>query len=81
MRQKFFGTPTQVMFRDPHDETQYLFGIAYHDIIICGCCGGTFEIEEICEINADDDQPFYIAGQWKDMTYYLERNDYKGYDY
>ena len=50
-------------------------------LLSASCCGGTFEIEEICEINADDDQPFYIAGQWKDMTYYLERNDYKGYDY
>ena len=80
MRQKYFGTPTQVAFRDPHDENAYLYGIAYKDIIICGCCGGTFRIEQICDINADDNQPFYIAGEWKDMTHYMKQNNYKGLD-
>ena len=44
----FFETPTQVKFWDP-DGGHYTAGIAYKDEIICGCCGGVFEIEEIIE--------------------------------
>lgn len=41
----FFETPTQVKFWDP-DGGHYTAGIAYKDEIICGCCGGVFEIED-----------------------------------
>lgn len=78
MRQKYFSTPTQVTFRDPYDEDTYLCGIAYQDIIICSCCGGIYEIDEICNINADDAQPYYIAQTWMDLSSELEENKYKG---
>ena len=43
-----FDKPTQVVFWD-NKENCWCAGIAYGGIIICGCCGGIFEIEEIYE--------------------------------
>lgn len=40
----FFESPTQVKFWDA-DGGHYTAGIAYKNEIICGCCGGVFEIE------------------------------------
>lgn len=40
----FFDKPTQVKFYDGED---WNYGIAYHEIIICGCCGGIFEIDDV----------------------------------
>lgn len=47
----YFPTPRQVMFIDPTDssDNKYAYGIAFGDKIICGCCGGVFEVEEIIE--------------------------------
>ena len=42
-----FDKPTQVMFLDLEQEWQV--GIAYGEEIICGCCGGVFEVDEIME--------------------------------
>lgn len=52
---KFFESPVQVKFRVDEETMKeegraYLFGIAYHNEIICGCCGGVFEVEECEEI-------------------------------
>ena len=41
-----FERPTQVVFIDPNDG-QTMAGIAYGDEIICGCCGGIFEVAEV----------------------------------
>ena len=45
---KFFEKPTQVKFLD-RDNNKWVGGIAYHDEIICGCCGGIFEIDEFAD--------------------------------
>lgn len=45
---KFFEKPTQVKFLD-RDNNIWVGGIAYHDEIICGCCGGILEIDEFAE--------------------------------
>lgn len=42
--EKFFDVPTQVCFIF---DDEVLFGIGYHDQIICACCGGIFEIDEV----------------------------------
>ena len=42
----FYENPTQVLFWEP-EENDYIGGIAYGDVIICGCCGGAIEIEDI----------------------------------
>ena len=41
-----FEIPTQVKFYDPSDE-EICYGIGIDDKIICGCCGGTFEVSEV----------------------------------
>ena len=39
MDKKYYNKPTQVKFYDV-DNDLWVGGIAYHDEIICGCCGG-----------------------------------------
>ena len=41
----FFEKPTQVRFMD-YDGTINI-GIAYKNEIICACCGGVYEIEDL----------------------------------
>ncbi len=44
----YYDKPTQVEFFDVDDEIPcWLGGIAFHDVIICGCCGATIEISEL----------------------------------
>lgn len=42
----FYGTPCQVRF---WGNGEYFGGIAYHDIIICGCCGDVLKIDDVVE--------------------------------
>ena len=45
---KHFDKPTQVVFTFYNGECyERCAGIAYHDEIICGCCGGIFEMEDV----------------------------------
>lgn len=48
---QYFETPTQVLFKQDKETmrengTEWFAGIAYHDEIICGCCGGIVETSE-----------------------------------
>lgn len=44
----YYDKPTQVEFFDVDDEIPcWIGGIAFHDVIICGCCGATIEISEL----------------------------------
>lgn len=44
----YFDMPTQVEFFDFNaEEPQYIGGIAYRDEIICSCCGGIIELDEL----------------------------------
>lgn len=64
----YFGVPTQVKFWD-YEGGHYLGGIAYRDEIICGCCGGIFEISEIYQFAPDtlDSDPIIIY-KWIDIS-------------
>ena len=49
---RFFEKPTQVMFKQDEETmlengAEWFAGIAYHDEIICGCCGGIIEMDEV----------------------------------
>ena len=46
-KKMYFENPTQVVWIDESGQKQA--GIAYGDVIICGCCGGTVAIDEIYE--------------------------------
>lgn len=64
----YFEIPTQVMFWD-EGEGKYAFGIGYRDEIICGCCGGIFEIEDIVAETPSGQQPIYSYGDdWTDLS-------------
>lgn len=72
---KFFNRPTQVKFLEPfvfepsENCPAYTAGIAYEDKIICGCCGGIFEIEEIyngCELEGW--APVVVFDDWADLS-------------
>ena len=44
----YYDKPTQVEFFDVDGEIPcWIGGIAFHDVIICGCCGATIEISEL----------------------------------
>lgn len=63
----FYETPTQILFYDI-DGDHYRAGIAYGDIIICACCGGTSSIEEILEDAANEGlQGIYEYEDWQDL--------------
>lgn len=43
---QYFETPTQVLFKQDVNGAEWFAGIAHHDEIICGCCGGIVEVSE-----------------------------------
>ena len=67
----YFEEPVQVVFADPDATGEWICGIAYRDEIICGCCGGVFDISEILEIAAEDniEDPIHSFGlDWVDLS-------------
>lgn len=69
-KQMWFDSPTQVAFYDV-DAEKYVGGIAYKNEIICGCCGGVFEIKEVYEMAEeyikDKDKDAIIEMSWIDI--------------
>lgn len=64
----FFEIPTQVKFYDVGDK-HYVGGITYHKEIICGCCGGVFDIEEIISDAKEDGIKNPITAlRWVDIS-------------
>lgn len=72
---KFFEVPTQVMFWDV-DGNHYIGGIAYHDEIICGCCGGIVSIEEVYEFTPTEvKEPVHVFDKyWVDISHEIIGN-------
>ena len=68
MKYDYFEVPTQVKFWD-YEGDHYLGGIAYRDEIICGCCGGIFDISEIYQFALDtlEEDPIIIYN-WIDIS-------------
>lgn len=46
-QRKSFDKPTQVKFREIGEEEYIEYGIAYREEVICACCGGIFELNEV----------------------------------
>lgn len=69
MKYDYFEVPTQVKFWDAPSE-DYIGGIAYRDEIICGCCGGVFDISEIYEFapNTLEEDPIVVIDSWVDIS-------------
>lgn len=73
-----FPVPTQVQFWDYNNE-RYKGGVAYRNEIICGCCGGVFNISEIYKVAPDTllGDPTVVVNsgcrRWIDaVNYYLQ---------
>ena len=67
---KFYEKPKQVVFADPENPGDWLAGIAFQDSIICSCCGGVFEIEDVVKQAEEDGviNPIYEYSDWSDIT-------------
>ena len=67
---KFYEKPKQVVFADPENPGDWLAGIAFHGCIICSCCGGVFEIEDVVKQAKEDGvvNPIYEYEDWNDIT-------------
>lgn len=77
MEQKFyFPVPRQVLFVDP-DGGKYAAGIAFGNQIICGCCGGVFEVEEIIEMAKEhtDGPAIKMYREWEPISDAIKGGD------
>ncbi len=64
----FFEIPTQVCFWGI-DGTRWSSGIAYHDEIICGCCGRIIKIADIVKFAPEKvGDPIRKFDFWVDLT-------------
>lgn len=70
-----FDIPKQVMFWDYFEE-KYCFGIGYKDVIICGCCGSIFEINDVLENTPEDHVAIYPYETWVDLSYEIYGGQY-----
>lgn len=72
----YYDMPTQVKFFDFDGEEPYwIGGIAFHDIVICGCCGATIEIVDLydeAEETGFNEDPIKVL-DWIDIN-----NEIKG---
>ena len=70
MNKFYFESPTQVVFADPENTGDWLAGIAFKDVIICSCCGGVFEIDEVITQAKEDGviNPIHAYHDWNDIT-------------
>ena len=70
MCKTYFDEPTQVVFVDPDNPGEWLAGIAYRDEVICGCCGGVFNIDDVIEMATEDGVhcAIYEYPEWNDIA-------------
>ena len=66
----YFERPMQVVFADPDNGGEWLSGIAYRGEIICGCCGGVFEISDVVEMAVEYGlkNAIYEYSEWNDIA-------------
>ena len=65
-RYRYFDKPTQVAFWD-YDGDHYVGGIAYEDIVICGNCGGIYDLDELYEFAPEGKTPVLVYDDWVDI--------------
>lgn len=58
--------PRQIMF---WDGGQHCPGIMIGKLLVCGCCGGTFDLDEVVEMAREDGQvPVRVFDTWVDIS-------------
>lgn len=64
----FYDIPTQVKFLDIYDGNEkhnWSYGIAYHDEIICLCCGAIIDIQEFFDESKEYEEcPIRATVKW-----------------
>ena len=70
MSNSYFDRPQQVVFADPDNPGEWIVGIAYKDEIICACCGGIFNIDDVKEQAEADGvrNAIYPYADWIDVV-------------
>jgi hypothetical protein len=67
----YYGTPCQVRFYEAADG-YYRGGIAYHDFIICGCCGAVLKTDDVVaeaeKAGIHWDHAVIEYGEWVDLS-------------
>ena len=65
MEKRYFEKPTQICFWEGED---WNAGIAFGNSIICGCCGGVIDIDEVYEFAPDEiTNPIIWFENWVDI--------------
>ena len=63
------GYPRQVMF---YDGENYCSGIMLGKTLICGCCGATFELDDVLEYAREDNvTPIKWFETWNDISDFI----------
>ena len=58
--------PRQVMFWDGEN---HCAGIMIGKLLVCGCCGGTFNLDEVIKMAREDGQvPVRVFDTWVDLS-------------
>ena len=67
-KNKYFDRPIQVVYWNAENEC-WTGGIAYHNEIICGCCGGIFMIDELYDSMAGEmENPIHEYNHWCNIS-------------
>ena len=74
----WYDVPTQVAY---FDVSSYAAGIAYHDEIICACCGGVVAIDEVIEYAPEGVIPIVEYKGWIDFKEEIIGDDEAGFYY
>lgn len=65
--------PVQVMF---YDGENMCAGILFGEQIICGCCGGVFDVYDIVEMaRADGEDAIRLFDTWADLSDEIRGDD------
>ena len=76
----YFLQPTQVMYFDyrEEDEPRTLTGIAFRQEIICGCCGGIIDIDELVEAGKREghNKVVFPYNTWEDISEAIDGGEY-----
>lgn len=75
----YFNVPTQVRFLDLDADEEYhdyCNGIAFQDFVICGCCGGVFDLKELYdlaeEVGIPAEKVIIPYDSWRDLNSLIE---------
>lgn len=67
---RYYETPMQVRWFDSVNN-RWIGGIAYKGEVICGCCGGVFELDSFKEDEVEE-----LGGYWVNIEEEIRGEDY-----